>query len=196
MPFEPKAPVRASRILAGLFFAAIALSACTPTTTEKPLTGPNNPSDPATVKAQVEELKQALADVHAFKTETQHTIGTQKWVDKGTRNMHCTTPDGQEGVNYSIMSQTMERLRLGNGHCLHRRRPNCDLQRALSRKLRGLSHRQVEPRPDAHRMLLVQQALAAMWSQFLPALPAAINWGNKLRRRVPMPHWQAAFEPY
>ncbi|MCR1162622.1 hypothetical protein NEK97_14250 [Paenarthrobacter sp. UW852] len=112
MPFEPKAPVRASRILAGLFFAAIALSACTPTTTEKPLTGPNNPSDPATVKAQVEELKQALADVHAFKTETQHTIGTQKWVDKGTRNMHCTTPDGQEGVNYSIMSQSMETLDL------------------------------------------------------------------------------------
>ncbi|MDR6437504.1 hypothetical protein J2790_002653 [Paenarthrobacter nicotinovorans] len=70
------------------------------------MTGSANPSDPATVKAQVEELKQALADLHAFKTETQQAIGPQKWVDKGTRNMDCRTSDGQDGVNYSILTQT------------------------------------------------------------------------------------------
>ncbi|MDR6986514.1 hypothetical protein J2Y66_000984 [Paenarthrobacter nitroguajacolicus] len=106
MRVEPKGRLKARSILAAVFLAAIALSACTPTTTEKPMTGPNDPSDPATVTAQVQELKQALADLHAFKTETQHTIRTQKWVDKGTRNMHCTTPDGQDGVNYSILTQT------------------------------------------------------------------------------------------
>ena len=105
MSYESKARIKASRILAGLFCAAIALSACTPTT-ENPMTGSSNPSDPATVKAQVEELKQALADLHAFKTETQQAIGPQKWVDKGLRNMDCKTPDGQDGVNYSVMSQT------------------------------------------------------------------------------------------
>ncbi|MCD4850507.1 hypothetical protein LN996_06755 [Arthrobacter sp. AK01] len=105
MPFEPKARLADLRILAGLFCAALALSACTPTT-ENPMTGSANPSDPATVKAQVEELKQALADLHAFKTETQQAIGPQKWVDKGTRNMDCRTSDGQDGVNYSILTQT------------------------------------------------------------------------------------------
>ncbi|MCT9871290.1 hypothetical protein [Paenarthrobacter aurescens] len=70
------------------------------------MTGSANPSDPATVKAQVEELKQALKDLHAFKTETQKAIGPQKWVDKGTRNSACNAGDGREGVNYSVMSQT------------------------------------------------------------------------------------------
>ncbi|MCP1411869.1 hypothetical protein J3D46_001135 [Paenarthrobacter sp. A20] len=74
------------------------------------MTGSANPSDPATVKAQVEQLKQALADLHAFKSETQQAIGPQKWVDKGTRNMDCRTSDGQNGVNYSVMSQTLETL--------------------------------------------------------------------------------------
>ncbi|MEJ1115605.1 hypothetical protein WBN73_15625 [Paenarthrobacter sp. CCNWLY172] len=111
MPHKPKSRIKASRILAGLFCAALALSACTPTT-EIPMTGSSDPSDPATVKAQVEELKQALADLHAFKTETQKAIGPQKWVDKGTRNSACNAGDGREGVNYSVMSQTMETLDL------------------------------------------------------------------------------------
>lgn len=110
MSCESKARLKARGILAALFCAGIALSACTPTTTEIPMTGSSNPSDPATVKAQVEELKQALADLHAFKTETQQAIGPQKWVDKGLRNMDCKTPDGQDGVNYSVMSQTPETL--------------------------------------------------------------------------------------
>ncbi|MCR1162623.1 MULTISPECIES: hypothetical protein [Micrococcaceae] len=100
MPFEPEAPVRASSILAGLFCAAIALSGCTPTTRDYP-------SDPATVKAQVQELKQALADLNAFKTETQKVIGPQKWADTDKpANSSCSTPDGQDGVNYSILTQT------------------------------------------------------------------------------------------
>ncbi|SDX31492.1 hypothetical protein SAMN04487912_11046 [Arthrobacter sp. cf158] len=105
MSYEPRARLKTSRILAALVCAAVALSACTPTT-ENPMTGTANPSDPATVKAQVEELKQALKDLHAFKTETQQAIGPQKWVDKGTRNMDCRTSDGQDGVNYSILTQT------------------------------------------------------------------------------------------
>ncbi|MCD4850508.1 hypothetical protein LN996_06760 [Arthrobacter sp. AK01] len=105
MPFEPKARLAGRRLLATLVGAALALSACTPTT-ENPMTGSSNPSDPATVKAQVEELKQALKDLHAFKTETQKAIGPQKWVDKGTRNSACNAGDGREGVNYSVMSQT------------------------------------------------------------------------------------------
>ncbi|SEJ84151.1 hypothetical protein SAMN04487917_1252, partial [Arthrobacter sp. yr096] len=95
MSYESKARLKTSRILAALVCAAVALSACTPTT-ENPMTGSNN-SDPATVKALVEELKQALVDLHAFKVETQQAIGPQKWVDKGTRNMDCRTSDGQDG---------------------------------------------------------------------------------------------------
>ncbi|WGM20870.1 hypothetical protein QEH68_01380 [Paenarthrobacter sp. OM7] len=76
------------------------------------MTGSSDPSDPATVKAQVEQLKQALADLHAFKVETQKAIGPQKWVDKGTRNSAYNAGDGREGVNYSVMSQTMETLDL------------------------------------------------------------------------------------
>ncbi|MGF6834688.1 hypothetical protein QF015_002871 [Paenarthrobacter sp. TE4293] len=106
MSYEPKARLRTRYVLTGLLSMLLALSACTPTTTEKPMTGPNNPSDPATVKAQVEELKQALADLHAFKTETQQAIGTQKWVDEGLRNGPCTTPGGEDGVNYIVLSQT------------------------------------------------------------------------------------------
>ncbi|SCZ60548.1 hypothetical protein SAMN02799638_02937 [Arthrobacter sp. UNCCL28] len=105
MSYEPKARIKASSILAALVGAAMVMSACTPTT-ENPMTGSSNPSDPATVKAQVEELKQALKDLHAFKTETQKAIGPQKWVDKGTRNSACNAGDGREGVNYSVMSQT------------------------------------------------------------------------------------------
>ncbi|MCR1161602.1 hypothetical protein NEK97_09035 [Paenarthrobacter sp. UW852] len=108
MPHEPKNRHKTGRILAAVVFTAIALSACTPTTTENPMTGSNNPSDPATVKAQVEELKQALTDLHAFKTETQQTIGTQKWEDKNLRNSSCTTDDGKDGVNYRILSQTLD----------------------------------------------------------------------------------------
>ncbi|SDX31517.1 hypothetical protein SAMN04487912_11047 [Arthrobacter sp. cf158] len=111
MSYEPRARVKSSRILAVLVGAGIALSACTPTA-ENPMTGSSNPSDPATVKAQVEELKQALKDLHAFKTETQQAIGPQKWVDKGLRNSACNAGDGREGVNYSVMSQTMETLDL------------------------------------------------------------------------------------
>ncbi|SEJ84138.1 hypothetical protein SAMN04487917_1251 [Arthrobacter sp. yr096] len=111
MSYEPRARVKSSRILAVLVGAAVALSACTPTA-ENPMTGSSNPSDPATVKAQVEGLKQALKDLHAFKTETQKAIGPQKWVDKGTRNSACNAGDGREGVNYSVMSQTMETLDL------------------------------------------------------------------------------------
>lgn len=71
MPFGPKARLTGRRIPATLFGAALALSACTPAATENPTTGSSNPSDTATVKAQVEELKQALKDLRAFKTETQ-----------------------------------------------------------------------------------------------------------------------------
>ncbi|SEJ62316.1 hypothetical protein SAMN04487917_10878 [Arthrobacter sp. yr096] len=108
MPREPKARLKTSRILAALVCATIALSACTPPTPENPMTGSNNPSDPATVKAQVEELKQALADLHAFKTETQKAIGTQKWADEGLRNGPCNTSDGEDGVNYIVLSQTAD----------------------------------------------------------------------------------------
>ncbi|SEJ51405.1 hypothetical protein SAMN04487917_106270 [Arthrobacter sp. yr096] len=111
MSYEPRARVKSSRILAVLVGAAVALSACTPTA-ENPMTGSSNPSDPATVKAQVEELKQALKDLHAFKTETQKAIGPQKWADEGLRNSACNAGDGREGVNYSVMSQTMETLDL------------------------------------------------------------------------------------
>ncbi|MEJ1115606.1 hypothetical protein WBN73_15620 [Paenarthrobacter sp. CCNWLY172] len=111
MPFEPKARLAGRRLLATLVGAALALSACTPTT-EIPMTGSSDPSDPATVKAQVEQLKQAVTDLHAFKVETQKAIGPQKWVDKGTRNSACNAGDGREGVNYSVMSQTMETLDL------------------------------------------------------------------------------------
>ncbi|WOH19276.1 hypothetical protein IRJ34_02810 [Paenarthrobacter sp. GOM3] len=38
---EPKGRLKARSILAAVFLAAIALSACTATTTEKPMTGPN-----------------------------------------------------------------------------------------------------------------------------------------------------------
>ncbi|ASN18485.1 hypothetical protein [Arthrobacter sp. YN] len=110
MPFEPKARLAGRRLLATLVGAALALSACTPTTTENPMNGSSNPSDPATVKAQVEELKQALMDLRAFKNETQNTVGSQKWADKSLRNMDCSTPKGEEGVNYSVMSQTLETL--------------------------------------------------------------------------------------
>ncbi|MEO3940752.1 hypothetical protein V3C41_06670 [Paenarthrobacter nicotinovorans] len=110
MSYESRARLKARGILAALFCAGIALSACTPATTEIPMTGSSNPSDPATVKAQVEELKQALADLHAFKSETQQAIGPQKWADKSLRNMDCSTPKGEEGVNYSVMSQTLETL--------------------------------------------------------------------------------------
>ncbi|MET4541730.1 hypothetical protein ABIE37_003532 [Arthrobacter bambusae] len=112
MSYESKARLKARGILAALFCAGIALSACTPATTEIPMTGSSNPSDPATVKAQVEELKQALTDLHAFKVETQQAIGPQTWVDKGTRNMDCRTSDGQDGVNYSILTQTPDAVDL------------------------------------------------------------------------------------
>ncbi len=108
MSYESKARLKARGILAALFCAGIALSACTPTTTEIPMTGSSNPSDPATVKAQVEELKQALADLHAFKVETQQAIGPQKWADEGLRNMDCKTPDGEDGVNYSVLTLTSD----------------------------------------------------------------------------------------
>ena len=109
MPHEPKARLKARRILAGLFCATLALTSCTPPTTENPMTGSSNPSDPATVKAQVEELKQALKDLHAFKTETQKVIGTQKWADTDNPvNSACSTSDRQDGVNYSILSQTSD----------------------------------------------------------------------------------------
>ncbi|WP_281452110.1 hypothetical protein [Paenarthrobacter nitroguajacolicus] len=111
MTHQPRARQKAIRILAALFCAAIALSACTPTT-ENPMNRSGSPSDPATVKAQVEELKQALADLHAFKVETQKVIGPQAWADKGTRNSACTTSDGKDGVNYIVLSQTMENLDL------------------------------------------------------------------------------------
>ncbi|WP_091327052.1 hypothetical protein [Arthrobacter sp. cf158] len=71
------------------------------------MTGSNN-SDPATVKAQVEELKQALKDLHAFKTETQKAIGPQKWADEGLRNIACNAGDGREGVNYSVLTLTSD----------------------------------------------------------------------------------------
>ncbi|MGJ3190619.1 hypothetical protein [Paenarthrobacter sp. FR1] len=106
MPFEPKARLAGRRLLASLVGAAVALSACTPAATENPMAGSSNPSDPAAVKAQVEELQQALKDLQAFKTETQKAIGPQKWVDKGTRNSACNAGDEREGVNYSVMSQT------------------------------------------------------------------------------------------
>ncbi|WP_426005344.1 hypothetical protein ACPFL9_01345 [Paenarthrobacter sp. NyZ202] len=112
MPAEFNGRPKARSFLAVLLCAVFALSACTSTTTEKPMTGSNNLSDPATVKAQIEELKQVLADLHTFKTETQKAIGPQQWADKNLRNSACTTPDGQEGVNYSVMSQTMETLDL------------------------------------------------------------------------------------
>ncbi|WP_354231754.1 hypothetical protein [Arthrobacter bambusae] len=110
MSYESKALRRTLSILASLLGMLFALSACTPTTTENPMTGSSNPSDPATVKAQVEELKQALKDLRAFKTETQNAVGPQKWADKSLRNMDCSTPKGEEGVNYSVMSQTLETL--------------------------------------------------------------------------------------
>ncbi|WP_426005342.1 hypothetical protein ACPFL9_01340 [Paenarthrobacter sp. NyZ202] len=112
MSLGTNARPKAHCILAAFFLAAIALSGCTPTTIENPMNGSSNPSDPATVKAQVEELKQALADLHVFKTETQKAIGPQQWADKNLRNSACATPDGQEGVNYSAMSQTLETLDL------------------------------------------------------------------------------------
>ncbi|MCD4850506.1 hypothetical protein LN996_06750 [Arthrobacter sp. AK01] len=110
MSFESKARLKARRLLAGLFCAALALSACTPTTTENPMIGSNSSSDPATVNAQVEELKQALSDLRVFKTETENVVGPQTWADKSLRNMDCSTPKGEEGVNYSVMSQTLETL--------------------------------------------------------------------------------------
>ncbi|MEC5192604.1 hypothetical protein RCH17_002907 [Arthrobacter sp. MP_M7] len=109
MSYGPKARLKVPRIPVALFCVAAFLSACTPTTTENPMTGSNNPSDPATVKAQVEELKEALADLHAFKTETQKVIGPQKWADTDNPvNGACITSDGQDGVNYSILSQTSD----------------------------------------------------------------------------------------
>ena len=121
MSYESKARLKARGILAALFCAGIALSACTPATTEIPMTGSSNPSDPATVKAQVEQLKQALADLHAFKVETQQAIGPQKWADKGLRNMDCKTPDGEGGVNYSVLTLTSRPRRPGS---LSQRRQN------------------------------------------------------------------------
>ncbi|BCW56894.1 hypothetical protein StoSoilB20_02410 [Arthrobacter sp. StoSoilB20] len=113
MSYESKARLKASRILAGLFCATIALSACTPATTENPMNGSNSSSDPATVKAEVEELKQALADLQAFKTATQQAIGSQQWADTDNPvNSACTTSDGQSGVNYSILSQTSDPVEL------------------------------------------------------------------------------------
>ncbi|WP_155854147.1 hypothetical protein [Paenarthrobacter nicotinovorans] len=108
MSYEPKTRTVTSCILGALVGAAMAMSACMPATTENPMNGSNSSSDPATVKAQVEELKQALKDLHAFKTETQKAIGPQKWVDKGTRNSACNAGDGREGANYSVLSQTSD----------------------------------------------------------------------------------------
>ena len=70
------------------------------------MTSSSSPSDPAAVIAQVEQLKQALADLHAFKVETQQVIGPQKWEDKVIRNSSCTTDDGKDGVNYRVLTQT------------------------------------------------------------------------------------------
>ena len=111
MSHEPKARL-VLRILGASACAAVALSACTPTTTENTMTDSGSPSDPATVKAQVEQLNQALTDLHAFKTESQKVIGPQKWADKNLRNSGCGTREGQGGVNNSVMSQTMEKLDL------------------------------------------------------------------------------------
>ncbi|WP_354516692.1 hypothetical protein [Paenarthrobacter sp. 4246] len=95
-----------------LFCAAVALSACTPTM-ENPMTGSANPSDPATVKAQVEQLKQALRDVQALQTETQRVIGAQKWAPfENPVNGGCRTNDGKEGVNYRVIMDTTETLDL------------------------------------------------------------------------------------
>lgn len=107
MTHEPTPRPKAFRCLPALSCAAaIALSACTPITAENTMTDSSSPSDPATVKAQVEQLKQALADLNAFKTETQKAIGPQNWADEGSRNSACSTPDGKDGVNYRILSLT------------------------------------------------------------------------------------------
>lgn len=109
MSHEPRPRLKVLRILVAFFCVAVFLSACTPITTENTMTGTSSPSDPATVKAQVEQLKQALADLHAFKTETQKVIGPQKWADTDNPvNSACTTGDGKDGVNYSILSQTSD----------------------------------------------------------------------------------------
>ncbi|MDR6437503.1 hypothetical protein J2790_002652 [Paenarthrobacter nicotinovorans] len=109
MSYESKSRIKASRILAALVCAVVALSACTPTT-ENPMIGSSSSSDPATVNAQVEELKQALSDLRGFKTETENAVGPQTWADESLRNMDCSTPEGEEGVNYSVVSQTLETL--------------------------------------------------------------------------------------
>ncbi|TVU59527.1 hypothetical protein FQP90_19210 [Paenarthrobacter nitroguajacolicus] len=95
MPHELRMRLKTLRVTIALFWGAAFLTACTPAATENPMAGSSNPSDPAAVKAQVEELQQALKDLQAFKTETQKAIGPQKWVDKGTRSMDCRTSDGQ-----------------------------------------------------------------------------------------------------
>jgi hypothetical protein len=113
MSYEPKGRTAASCIFAALFCAAFVLTACMPATTENPMNGSSSSSDPATVKAQVEELKQALADLQAFKTATQQTIGSQQWADTDNPiNSACNTSDGQSGVNYSILSQTSDPVEL------------------------------------------------------------------------------------
>ena len=114
MSYESKArlqdPQYSCQLVLRMLFA---LSACTPTTTENPMTGSSNPSDPATVKAQVEELKQALKDLHAFKTETQKPSGPRNGRIKASETWTAAHPKGEEGVNYSVMSQTLETRRHG-----------------------------------------------------------------------------------
>lgn len=111
MPYEPRPRLKVLRILAALFCVALFLSACTPITTENTMTGASSPSDPATVKAQVEQLKQALTDLEAFQTKTQKAIGNQKWaMDKNPVNGGCKTRDGQGGVQYRVIMSTKDSL--------------------------------------------------------------------------------------
>ncbi|MEC5192602.1 MULTISPECIES: hypothetical protein [unclassified Arthrobacter] len=75
------------------------------------MTGSSSPSDPATVKAQVEQLKQAFTDLEAFQTETQKAIGNQEWaMDKNPVNGGCKTRDGEGGVQYRVIMPTKDSL--------------------------------------------------------------------------------------
>jgi hypothetical protein len=113
MHHEPRTRLKTLRVSIALFCGAAFLSACAPTTTENPMTGSSNPSDPAPVQAQVEQLKQALKDVQAFQTETQKVIGPQKWTPfENPVNATCRTKDGKEGVNYRVVMDTTETLDL------------------------------------------------------------------------------------
>ncbi|MDP9904703.1 hypothetical protein [Arthrobacter bambusae] len=97
------------RFAVALLCVAALLTACTPVTMENAMAGSKNPSDPATVKAQVEQLKQALRDVQVFQTETQKVIGPEKWTPfENPVNGGCRTKDGKAGVNYRVIMDTTE----------------------------------------------------------------------------------------